>query len=71
VHNSAKPKVYCTQQQTTAENEESRQNTVGTQANDESTKNADECAKATKVLRTTANMMRELPPNMIKVIKIQ
>ena len=50
---SAKPKVHCTQQQTTAENEESQQNTAGTQANYESTKNANESAKATKVLRTS------------------
>ena len=30
---------------------------MGTQANDESTKNADESAKAAKVLRTTAKIM--------------
>ena len=38
--------------------------------NDESSKNANESAKATKVLRTTAKMIHELLPNMIKVIKI-
>ena len=41
-----------------------------TQANDESSKNANESAKATKVLRTTAKMIDELLPNMIKAIKI-
>ena len=39
------------------------QNTVVTQANDESSKNANESAKATKVLRTTAKMIDELLPN--------
>ena len=38
-----------------------------TQANDESSKNANESAKATKVLRTTAKMIDELLlPNMSK-----
>ena len=41
-----------------------------TQANDESSKNANESAKETKVLRTTAKMIDELLPNMIKAIKI-
>ena len=41
-----------------------------TQANDESSKNANESAKATKVLRTPAKMIDELLPNMIKAIKI-
>ena len=48
----------------------SNQNTVGTQANDQSTKNANESAKATKVLRTTAKMIHELPPDMKQNIKI-
>ena len=55
---------------TIAEIETKHQNTVGTQANDESTKNANQSAKATKVLRTTAKMIHELPPDMKKHIKI-
>ena len=49
----------------------SHQNIVGTQANYESTKYADEKSKSNRVLRTTAKMIHELLPNMIiKVIKI-
>ena len=47
-HNS---KTWCMNYRRIRKN---HQNTVGTQANDKSTKNAHESAKATKVLRTTA-----------------
>ena len=51
-----KQRKYCAQQQNMMHelppDIKKHQNTVGTQANDESTKNANESAKATKVLRT-------------------
>ena len=71
---SAKPPKYYAQSEnatwTIAGYDKSHQNIAGTQGKYEKTKNAEENAKSNKVLRTTAKMIDELLPNMIKAIKI-